>query len=324
MRFQMLQHSPAMLLGLALATMPAARPNQGAASKAGASAQQPPTRISDQTYRVSVDLVNIFCSVWDKNTNSFVTNLTREDFTVLEDNQKQEIRNFNRETNLPLTLSLLVDTSQSVAPKLKFEQEAAISFFQNVLKDKDRAMLVAFDSGVTLVQDFTNDPNKMSKQIKNLRAAGGTALYDAVYLACDEKLIRETGRKAVVILSDGEDQSSKLTFDQSLEMALKAEATIFSISVNRGGFFGVGDTKNGDRILRQLADETGGRAFFPFKVEDLDDSFRQINQELRSQYNIGYLSSNTKRDGTYRKVEIKIGEKGLKLSYRKGYYAPTG
>jgi VWFA-related protein len=313
-----------MLLGLAFVTMPAARPNQDTAKKAEASAQQPPRRISDQTYRVSVDLVNIFCSVWDKNTNSFVTNLTREDFTVLEDNQKQEIRNFNRETNLPLTLSLLVDTSQSVAPKLKFEQEAAISFFQSVLKDKDRAMLVEFDSGVTLVQDFTNDPNKMSKQIKSLRAAGGTALYDAIYLACDEKLIRETGRKAIVILSDGEDQSSKLTFDQALEMALKAEATIFSISVNRGGFFGVGDTKNGDRVLKQLADETGGRAYFPFKVEDLDDSFRQINQELRSQYNIGYLSSNTRRDGTYRKVEIKIAEKGLRLSYRKGYYAPTG
>jgi len=324
MRFQMLRYSLAMLLGLAFVTMPAARPNQGTAKKAEASAQQPPRRISDQTYRVSVDLVNIFCSVWDKNTNSFVTNLTREDFTVLEDNQKQEIRNFNRETNLPLTLSLLVDTSQSVAPKLKFEQEAAISFFQSVLKDKDRAMLVEFDSGVTLVQDFTNDPNKMSKQIKSLRAAGGTALYDAIYLACDEKLIRETGRKAIVILSDGEDQSSKLTFDQALEMALKAEATIFSISVNRGGFFGVGDTKNGDRVLKQLADETGGRAYFPFKVEDLDDSFRQINQELRSQYNIGYLSSNTRRDGTYRKVEIKIAEKGLRLSYRKGYYAPTG
>ncbi|HYK88610.1 MAG TPA: VWA domain-containing protein [Acidobacteriota bacterium] len=305
-------------------TQPAARSSQGAASGTATSAQQPASRISDQTYRVSVDLVNIFCSVWDKNTNSFVTNLTREDFTVLEDNQKQDIKNFNREMNLPLTIALLVDTSQSVAPKLKFEQDAATAFFQSVLKDRDRAMLVEFDSGVMLVQDFTNDPNKMAKQIRSLRAAGGTALYDAVYLSCDEKLIREMGRKAIVILSDGEDQSSKMTFDQALEMALKAEATIFSISVNRGGFFGVGDTKNGDRVLKQLADETGGRAFFPFKVEELDDAFRQINQELRSQYNIGYLSSNTKRDGTYRKVEIKIGERGLKLSYRKGYYAPSG
>ncbi len=288
-----------------------------------AESRQLPPRIDDQTYRVSVDLINVFCSVWDKNTNSFVTNLTREDFTVLEDEQKQEIRNFSRETNLPLTLALLIDTSQSVSPKLKFEQDAATNFFHSVLRDKDRAMLVEFDSGVTLVQDFTSDPNKMAAQIKTLRAAGGTALYDAIYLSCDEKLIREIGRKALVILSDGEDQSSKMTFEQAMEMALKAEATIFAISVNRGGFFGVGPTKNGDRIMRQFAEETGGRAFFPFKVEELEDAFRQINQELRSQYNIGYLSGNTQRDGSYRKIEIKVPEKGLRLNYRKGYYAPT-
>jgi Ca-activated chloride channel homolog len=163
----------------------------------------------------------------------------------------------------------------------------------------------------------------MAKQIKTLRAAGGTSLYDAIYLSCDEKLIREMGRKAIVILSDGEDQSSSRTFDQALEMALKAEAIIYSISVNRGGFFGVGDTKNGDRIMKDFSEQTGGRAFFPFKVEDLDDAFRRINQELRSQYNIGYVSSNAARDGGYRKIDLRIGEKGLKLSFRKGYYAPA-
>ena len=324
MFFRTLRSGLAIAAILSALVVSAARPNQSAAPKSDSPGQQPPTRISDQTYRVSVDLVNVFCSVWDRNTNSFVTNLTREDFTVLEDNQKQEIRNFNRETNLPLTIALLMDTSQSVAPKLKFEQDAANGFFYSILRDTDRAMLLEFDSGVTLIQDFTNDPNKMAKQIRSLRAAGGTALYDAIYLACDEKLIRETGRKAIVIVSDGEDQSSKMTFDQALEMALKAEATIFSISVNRGGFFGVGDTKNGDRVLKQLSDETGGRSFFPFKIDELDDAFRQISQELRSQYNIGYLSNNTKRDGSYRKVEVKVGEKGLRLSYRKGYYAPTG
>ncbi len=312
-----------LLLGLAVSTQPAARPYQDPAKKVTQPSLQP-TKYDDQTYRVTVDLINIFCSVWDKNTNSFVTNLGREDFTILEDNQKQDIKNFSREMNLPLTLAFLIDTSQSVAPKLKFEQEAATSFFQSVLRDRDRAMLLEFDSGVTLVQDFTSDPNKMAKQIKTLRAAGGTSLYDAIYLACDEKLIREVGRKAIVILSDGEDQSSKTNFDQAMEMALKAEATIFSISVNRGGFFGVGSTKNGDRVMKQLSDETGGRAFFPFKVEELDDAFRQINQELRSQYNIGYISNNAKRDGSYRKIEVKVPERGLKLNYRKGYYAPGG
>jgi Ca-activated chloride channel homolog len=281
------------------------------------------SKYDDQTYRVTVDLVNIFCSVWDKNTNSFVTNLSKDDFSITEDSQKQEIRNFSREMNVPLTLAFLIDTSQSVAPKLKFEQDAATSFFHSVLRDNDRAMLLEFDSGVTLVQDFTSDPNKMAKQIKTLRAAGGTAMYDAIYLACDEKLIRETGRKAIVIVSDGEDRSSKTSLEQALEMALKAEATIFSISVNRGGFFGVGSTKDGDRIMKQFSDETGGRSFFPFKVDELEDAFKQINQELRSQYNIGYLSSNVKRDGTYRKIEVKIRDKNLKLSYRKGYYAPT-
>lgn len=280
-------------------------------------------RLSDQTYRVNVDLVNVLCSVFDKNTKAFLTNLTREDFSIYEDNQKQQINNFSRETDLPLTVAMLIDTSQSVAPKLRFEQEAAISFFQSILREKDRALLLSFDSDVSMLQDFTNDPNKMARQIRKLRAAGGTAMYDAIYRACDEKLIRETGRKAIIILSDGEDESSKATIHQAKEMALRAEALIFGISVSKGGFFGVGGSREGDSALKELAQETGGRVFMPFKLEELDDSFRQINQELRSQYNIGYFSTNAARDGSYRKLEIRIPERGLKLTYRKGYYAPS-
>jgi Ca-activated chloride channel homolog len=316
-------------LGGAVLLLAAVIPQGGTRAQAPAGkpgpAGQPQPRFSDQTYRISVDLVNVFCSVWDKNTNGFVTNLSRDDFSVYEDAKKQELKNFSREMNVPLTIALLVDTSQSVAPKLKFEQQAATNFFYSVMKDRDRAMLLEFDSGVTLVQDFTSDANKLAKQIKTLRAAGGTALYDAVYLSCDEKLIREVGRKAVVILSDGEDMSSKTSFQQALEMALKAEATIFAISVSRGGFFGVGPNKSGDRILQQLAEETGGRVFFPFKVEELEEAFQQIGNELRSQYNLGYFSTNAARDGAYRKIEVKLsGEKGLKTRYRKGYYAPAG
>ena len=279
----------------------------------------------DQTYRVTVgvNLVNIPCSVLDKNTNSFVTSLTRDDFSIYEDNQKQEIQNFARENNFPLTIAMLVDTSTSVAPKLKFEQEAATNFFQSIMREKDRAMLMSFDSGVAMLQDFTSDPNKMAKQIAKLRAAGGTALYDAIYMACDEKLIREGGRKAIIILSDGEDRSSDHTLKQAMEMALRADATIFAISVSKGGFFGMGDTHEGDAVLAEMAQETGGKIFYPFKVEDLDASFRQINQELRSQYNLGFVSTNLRRDGKYRKIEIKA-QKGFKLSYRKGYYAPKG
>ncbi len=314
----------ALLAILVLGALSQALPDQGQTKQTPKAVQKPvPPGYSGETYRVNVDLINVFCSVWDKDTGAFVTNLTRDDFAVFEDEKKQEIKNFARETNLPLTIAFLIDTSQSVAPKLKFEQEAAISFFHSVMREKDRAALVEFDSGVTLVQDFTADPNKMAKQIKTLRAAGGTSLYDAIYLSCDEKLIREMGRKAIVILSDGEDQSSSRTFEQALQMALKAEAIIYSISVNRGGFFGVGDTKNGDRIMKDFSEQTGGRAFFPFKVEDLDDAFRRINQELRSQYNIGYVSSNAARDGAYRKIDLRIAEKGLKISFRKGYYAPA-
>jgi Ca-activated chloride channel homolog len=327
MAFRHMRSGLAIIAGtvfLAAITSNSSLPGQEPSRKKSPSDQQLPARISDQTYRVSVDLVNVLCSVFDKNTNSFVTNLTRGDFTVVEDEQKQEIKNFSRETDLPLTLAMLVDTSQSVAPKLKFEQEAATDFFQTVLREKDRAMLVEFDSGVRLLQDFTSDPNKMAREIKKLRAAGGTALYDAIYNTCDEKLIRETGRKAIIILSDGEDESSKASLHQALEMALRSEATIFAISVTRGGFFGVSSgEKEGDSVLREISQETGGRIFFPFKVEELDDAFRQINQELRSQYNIGYLSTNSTRDGSYRKIEIKVQEKGLKLNYRKGYYAPT-
>lgn len=288
-------------------------------------AQTPlPAGISDQTYRVSVDLINVLCSVFDRKTDSFMTNLAREDFTLYEDGQPQEIINFARETDLPLTLAMLVDTSDSVTPKLKFIQDTATSFFQTVLRDRDRAMLVEFDSSVTLLQDFTNDPNKMARQIRKLQAAGGTALYDAIAMTCDEKLIRETGRKAIIIVSDGEDFSSRTDLRQALEMALRAESTIFSISISKGGLFGTGDdTEEGDRILRQLAQETGGKVFFPIQAEDLDEAFRQINQELRSQYNLGYLSTSPRRDGSYRKIEIRVRDNNLKLNYRRGYYAPS-
>jgi Ca-activated chloride channel homolog len=326
MSFLTSRRNLAVLFAFALLSNPVVINGQGSSQNAPtAGVRQSASRISDQTYRVSVDLVNIFCSVWDKKTNSFVTNLTPEAFTVFEDNRQQEIKNFVRETNLPLTLAFLIDTSESVAPKLKFEQEAAIAFFQSVLRDKDRALLIEFNSGVDMVQDFTNDYNKLSKQIRLLKAAGGTALYDAIFDVCDEKLIRETGRKAIIVLSDGQDQSSKRTFEEAYEMAMRAEAGIYGIGVSQGGFFGAGGSSEGkgDRILKQLAEETGGRTFFPFKIEDLDDSFRQINQELRSQYNIGYISDSIRRTGGYRKIEIKLQEKNLKLTYRKGYFAPS-
>ena len=284
---------------------------------------QLPQRGSDQAYRIDVYLVNVLCSVFDKKTKSFVTAFSKDDFSIFEDGRKQEITNFARETDLPLTLAILVDTSSSVAPKLQFEQDAAISFFHNVLKENDRAMLVEFNSSVNLLQDFTDDPNKLSNQARKLRAGGNSSLFDAIDIVCDQKMIRETGRKALIILSDGDDSGSVVDYRQAVEMALRAESTIFSVSVSKGGFFGTGeDTKRGDKILQNLAKETGGKVFFPFKVEELEDAFREINLELRSQYSIGYISTNARRDGSFRKLEIRVRERNMDLNYRKGYYAP--
>ena len=288
------------------------------------SSAQLPQGVSDQTYRVNVDLVNVLCSVFDKRTKTFVTSMGQGDFSIFEDGKRQEIRNFTRETDLPLTLAMLVDTSNTVKQKLEFEQDAATSFFANVLKENDRALLVEFNTSVTLLQDFTSDANKLANQIRKLRVGGDTALYDAIHTTCDQKMIRENGRKAMIILSDGDDTISSINYKQAVEMAIRAECTIFSVSISKGGFFGTGDdTKKGDETLKNLARETGGKVFFPFKVEELEDAFRQINQELRSQYSLGYISTNSQRDGGYRKIEIKVPSGGLELNYRKGYYAPS-
>jgi VWFA-related protein len=280
--------------------------------------------VSDQPYRIDVNLVNVLCSVFDKRTKSFITALSQNDFSIYEDGRRQVITNFTRETDLPLTLAVLIDTSTSVAQKLQFEQDAATSFFHNVLKENDRAMLVEFNSSVRLLQDFTNDPNKLANQVRKLRVSGDSSLFDAIDVVCDQKMIREAGRKAIIILADGDDNGSSVDYRRAVEMALRAESTIFSVSINHGGFFGTSDdTKRGDKILKNLAQETGGKVFFPFKVEELEDAFHQINRELRSQYSIGYISNNPRRDGSFRKLDIRVREKNMELNHRNGYYAPS-
>jgi VWFA-related protein len=297
-------------------------PNQASDDGSQSSGTELPEKLSSQTYRVSVNLVNVICSVYDVDTHSFVTSLTREDFEIYEDGEKQVIENFARETDMPLTIAMLVDTSQSVKPNLQFEKDTATSFFHTVLRDRDRAMVVEFDPGVNLIQDFTDNPNKLAGRIATLKAGGiGTKLFDAIYLTCDQKLIRETGRKAIIILSDGEDQNSRHNINQAIEMALRSEAIIFAVNVTTGSLFGVDENTGGTDTLDKLVEETGGRLFSPYK-EELYETFQKINQELRSQYSIGYTSTNSNRDGRYRKIEIKVREGGFKLNYRKGYYAP--
>ena len=280
--------------------------------------------------RVAVDLVNVLFTVADKK-GKFITNLKQPDFKIYEDDKPQVVTNFSSESNLPLTIALIVDTSGSIRDKLRFEQEAAIEFFYSTLrKGQDKALVISFDSGVDLLTkdaggagvDFTDNPEKLADAVKKIRAGGGTSLYDAVYLAVSEKLSRETGRKLIILISDGDDNSSRLSLTEALEMAQKNDVALYSISTNTTAYFSSREQEKGDKTLKRMSEETGGRAFFPFKIDDLAANFQQIGDELRSQYTIAYRSSNTVMNGAFRRIRIDVANKDFKARSRTGYYAP--
>ncbi len=294
---------------------PAAQPPQGK--------DQPSTVI-----KIPVDYVSVLFTVTDRK-NHYVTNLKQDDFKVYEDDKPQNILIFRSETDLPLKIALLVDASASITGKLKFEQEAAIEFLQSILrKGRDEALLVTFDSGVELVQDFTDDIDLLSRGIRKIRAGGGTALYDAIYRTCQEKLLTQKGnyRKVIIVITDGDDNQSKVqSLNEVVEMAQRAEASVYTISTNASGFaLSIKDnSRKYDKILKELSDQSGGRAFFPFKAQDLSQSFEDIGRELRSQYNLAYTSSNGVRDGKFRSIRIAAEQKNLHVRARRGYYAPS-
>src|SRR5262245_5451378 len=272
---------------------------------------------------INVDLVNVLFTVTDRR-GKLVTDLSQKELKLFEDNRAQSITNFSRETDLPLTIALLIDTSTSIRDRFKFEQEAAIDFlYRTIRPKKDKGLLITFDSAIELVQDYTDNPEALAKAIRQVRPGGGTKMLDSIYLACQEKLKSETGRKLIILISDGDDNLSLETVNSTLEMAQRADVAIFTISTNSSGFFGLTAPKS-DKLLKRLADETGGRAFFPFKAEDLSQSFQDIATELRSQYSLAYRSSNVNRDGTFRAIKIEPDRKNLKVKSRKGYYAPRG
>jgi Ca-activated chloride channel homolog len=253
----------------------------------------------------------------------FVTSLTKDDFEVLEGKKPQIIQEFMAEADLPLRLAILVDTSNSVRDRFRFEQEAASEFVKSVLKtNSDKAMLVSFDTSAELVSDLIEDTDKLDRAIRGLRPGGGTALYDAIHLACRDKLQqdqpRHKFRRAIVILGDGDDNASHHSRDQALEMAQKADTVIYAISTN------ISKTENdGDKVLKYLTTETGGRAFFPFKVEELEQSFQDIANELRHQYNISYRPEPLVTDGLFHPIDLRVkGRKDIVIHARRGYYAP--
>src|SRR5215831_7608978 len=275
-----------------------ARPSNGNQS-AAPSAQKP-----DDTLSIEVNLVNILFTVADRK-GKFVTNLKKDDFKVFEDEKVQGITNFSSESNLPLTITLLVDTSGSIRDKLKFEEEAAIEFFYSTLqRGKDKALVISFDSGVDLLQDFTDDPERLADTIRKIRAGGGTSLYDAIYLAVNQKLAGQEGRRIVILITDGDDNSSRVSLTETLEAAQKNDVSIYGISTNSSAFFGSKEQERGDKTLKKFSDETGGKGFFPLKIEDLSSTFVNIHEELRSQYQIGYRPSNGLMDGTFRRIKV--------------------
>jgi VWFA-related protein len=221
-----------------------------------------------------------------------------------------------------LRIGVLIDTSNSIRERLHFEEEAAIDFLQETLRPgKDSAFIVAFDVEPQLLQDYTDDVEKLADATRHLQAGGGTALYDAVFFACKQKLLifpppEPYLRRVMIIISDGLDNQSEHSREESIAMAQRAEVTIFAISTNRSGL-----TERGDKVLKRMSDETGGRSFFPFEARDLAANFQEISRELRSQYSLAYVSTNDKMDGTFRAISVEPTEKSLKVRAKNGYFA---
>jgi Ca-activated chloride channel family protein len=274
------------------------------------------------TIHKRVDEVNVLFIATDKH-GKFVRDLNQADFAILDDHKPpQSIINFRRETDLPLHLGLLIDVSGSVHSRFEFEQDAAISFLQHSIRAGfDKAFIVGFNNKSQLSQDFTDDVKLLSAGVHKLNDGGGTALYDAVYRACKDKFLKDRpehpARKAIVIVSDGEDNQSEYTRAQAIEMAQRAEVIIYAISTDDSGLI-----LRGDKNLEQLAEATGGRAFFPFKMKDITRSYAAIEDELRSQYIVSYKPADFDADGRFRSIQISALKKDLQVRARKGYFAP--
>jgi Ca-activated chloride channel family protein len=274
--------------------------------------------------KVGITEVNVVFTVTDKH-GKLVTDLKQADFHIVDDNKPAaEIRSFHAETNLPLQVGLLIDASNSVRDRFKFEQESAIEFLnQTIRRGYDQAMVVGFDVTPEVTQQFTDDTEKLGEGVRMLRPGGGTALYDALYYACREKLLKtpQAGptRRAIILLSDGEDNQSHVTREEAIEMAQRAEAIVYTISTNVSGTKGTGD-----KVLERIADATGGRAFFPFQIRDVANDFAEIQEELRSQYAVSYKPAELKPDGHFRTIEIVAADrKNFRVRARRGWFAPT-
>jgi len=312
----------------------------GAALLAQAPAQKKkPAEEELPSIKVDVDVVSVLTSVRDKK-GALIASLQKDDFTVLEDGKPQAIKYFTKETDLPLTIGLLVDVSGSQRNLIEIERSAASQFFTQVLRKKDEAFLISFGEESELLQDYTGSPRLLKEGLNQLRVssgvggihpgpvptigqARGTVLYDAIYLAANDKLRSEVGRKVIVVITDGVDQGSRLTRNQAIEAAQKADAVIYSIDYADPGAYGPFNFGGGggEGELRKMSDETGGHVYKVDRKHTLDEVFRELQEEMRSQYSIGYTPTNDVKDGSYRRLDVRLANKDLKAQARKGYFA---
>lgn len=326
---------------------PSSAPQSTPGQQTTSAGQQPtsPDQKSDdsqptETLKVNVNVVQLFFNVTDKH-GALIPNLTKNDFEVSEDGKPQTIKYFTAETNLPLTLGIMIDASGSQRNVIDMEKEVGGAFLRQILTDKDEAYVISFDISVDLLQDFTRDVHRLQAALNKAKVnvdytsggipgmgggpvpqhnSPGTLLYDAVYLSAHDMLAKEVGRKAMVLLTDGQDEGSRLKIQDAIEAAQKADAIVYVLLCADRGFYG-GFGYSGEYDMRKLTEQTGGRVInVGNKFDKLREAFDQIAAELRSQYNIGYTPTNTKLDGSYRKLEIK-DKQGYKIQARAGYYA---
>ena len=327
-KMKLIQGLGLVLLGLMAgsATSQSAPPASTAAPQQQGAAD-PTTPTTDDaltTLHATSNEVNVVFTVTDKHGRR-VTDLKQADFHVLDDNKPpQEVRSFHAETNLPLQVGLLIDASNSVRDRFKFEQQSAIEFLNQTIHPRvDQAFVVGFDVTPEVTQDFTDNTELLAHGVHELRPGGGTALYDALYFACRDKLLKATNtgpvRRAIILLSDGDDNQSHVTREEAIEMAQRADAIVYTISTNISGM-----KLKGDKVLERIADATGGRAFFPFQIRDVANAFAEIQDELRSQYAVSYKPADFKADGRYRTIEIVANDrKNYRVRARRGYFAPS-
>jgi len=287
-------------------------------------AARPAAPTQDGQIVVNVERVNILFSVTD-NKGKLITNLKQSDFRLTEDGKPQTIERVNLDTDLPLHIALLMDRSNTVLDQLKLEKESAIEFLNKILRrGKDKAMLIGFDTDVFLLQDFTDSVDKLSNQILQIRAGGSTSAFDALFMASNSYLSKVPPRKMIVLISDGQDNSSRKTLDDALLTAQRNEVVIYAINPNIPGSTSGSDPKErdkGDKALKQLTEGTGGHAFFPKKLDDLETGFQNIGEEMRSQYSMIYSPTNKERDGSFRRYKIEPINKSYKVKAPLGYWA---